>query len=122
MVGWLKALFGGRDNGLAAVKKVKRPADGDAAIRETLRKHGDDGTAPRHTLFYFYHGDQVALRQAALAKGYAVKPTVAENGSVLETDMPVDAASFEPVRMQMETWAKEFGAEFDGWECAVEKA
>lgn len=116
----LLGLIGDADDSDTEIVKTHEEGNGDAAIREVLAEHGDDGTRARHTLLYLYGGDQAGLRVAARASGYTVSLIEETNGSVLETTTSVDAASFEPVRLQMEAWATQFGATFDGWECAVE--
>jgi hypothetical protein len=107
------------DQGAKVIGRVA-PREGDAAIRAALAQHGDDGSKPRHTLFYFYDGDQDGLREAASAKGFSVTPVKSGSGSVLEATISVDEASFEPINQQMSAWAEQFGAEYDGWETAVE--
>jgi hypothetical protein len=91
----------------------------DDAVRGVLDEHGDDGTTPRHTLFYFYDGDIEGLTRAAQAAGYTANPTAKQPGVILERHMPVDEDSFDPVVERMEDWADEFGCTFDGWECQL---
>jgi hypothetical protein len=95
--------------------------DRDAEIRQVLASGGDDGRKPRHTLFYFYGGDFRGLGNRARAAGYDVRPTVNEDGVVLETTTAVDERSFESHKKRMEDWAEEFRSEYDGWECQVVK-
>src|SRR5262245_32630131 len=94
----------------------------DAEIRRVLASHSDDGLKPRHTVFYFYGGDFQSLGQRASDAGYDVRPTANQDGVILETTTAVDERSFEAHSKQMEDWAEEFGAEYDGWECQVVKA
>jgi hypothetical protein len=96
--------------------------DRDAQVRQVLAADGDDGHKPRHTLFYFYGGDFQGLGNAARGAGYDVRPTVFQDGVVLETTTAVDERSFESHSKRMEDWAEEFGCEYDGWECQVVKA
>ena len=91
----------------------------DAEVRRVLAEHGDDGQVPRHTLFYFYGGRVDELRSVAVGAGYKVSPTATKDGLVLETTIPVDAASFEAQSQQMQAWGDEFDSDYDGWECAV---
>jgi len=93
----------------------------DAEVRRVLAERGDDGQVPRHTLFYFYGGRIDELRKAAVAAGYKVRPTAAQDGVVLETLIPVDAKSFEAHAQRMEAWSEEFDSEYDGWECKLVK-
>lgn len=97
--------------------------DRDQAVRDALAGRGDDGSGPRHTLFFLYEGDQAGLRAAAVKAGFSARGSTGEDGeeygSVLEITAAVDEASFAPLRAQMELWADEFGAVYDGWECAV---
>jgi hypothetical protein len=108
-----------KPSGMNLRGSFRTPEEADADVRRALAEHGDDGASPRHTLFYFYGGDQGALRKAALAAGYSVRPTAQDDGSVLETTMSVDKESLSPVEIQMRAWAESCGAEYDGWECAV---
>jgi hypothetical protein len=94
-------------------------ADDDAEIRRQLLLEGDDGKAPRHTLFYFYGGDIQRLEQAARSNDFVTDRMAEDNGLILEKTLAVDEVSFAPVNAMMKHWAKEFGTEFDGWECAV---
>jgi hypothetical protein len=93
----------------------------DAEIRAALLKHGDDGTVPRHTLFYFYGGNFTALGDAAALAGYRTRPTAKYDGVILETETAVDAASFAPHAAQMAKWTDEFGCDYDSWECQLVK-
>jgi hypothetical protein len=94
-------------------------SDPNNRIREVLDEHGDDGTTPRHTLFYFYDGDIEELARATVAAGYTTTQTAKQPGVILETEMAVDEETFDPVVERMEDWADEFGCTFDGWECAM---
>ena len=91
----------------------------DEEIRHQLASHGDDGKAPRHTLWYFYGGDIEALRKAALSRNFVVRRATASPGLILEKTLPVDDVGFAPISASMGDWADKFGAEYDGWECAV---
>jgi len=95
------------------------PGEGDAAIREALGREGDDGTAARHAIFYFYGGDLAGLEKAALAQNFFTRPAKTTEGLILEKTIAVDAASFAPIEEQMEAWSEAFATEYDGWECAV---
>jgi hypothetical protein len=91
----------------------------DAMIRSSLETHGDSGITPRHTLFYFYGDDEGLgeLNEVARRAGYITRGDA--ESLVLETTMPVDAASFAPVSSMMQSWAAAFQLDYDGWECAV---
>ncbi len=91
----------------------------DDRVRNVLDEHGDDGTTPRHTLFYFYDGDIEGLSRAARAAGYTLTATVKQPGVILECHIPVDEEQFDPVVERMEDWADEYGCTFDGWECQL---
>jgi hypothetical protein len=93
----------------------------DDLIRLELLKEGDDGTTPRPTIFFFYGGNFKNLGFAAKKTGYYVRSTAQADGVILETTTAVDAASFAPHAAQMEKWAKQFGCEYDNWECEVVK-
>jgi len=92
---------------------------GDEKVRSALADLGDSGQTPRHTLFYFYHGNLDQLAAAAIRAGYKVGPTINNDGLVLETTIAVDEQSFAPRAQQMRAWADEFGSEYDGWECKL---
>ncbi len=94
-------------------------SDPDGQVRDVLDEHGDDGTTPRHTRFFFYNGDIEGLTQAAKASGYVTTPTTGKPGVILERHMAVDEESFDPVLERMEDWADEYDCTFDGWECEM---
>jgi len=95
------------------------PKQRDADVRRALAEYGDDGKVPRHTLFYFYGGRIDDLRNVAVAAGYETRPTVAQDGLVLEATLAVDAENFAAQSQRMQAWGDEFGSEYDGWECKV---
>jgi hypothetical protein len=92
---------------------------GDEKVRSALAERGDSGRTPRHTLFFFYHGNLDGLTAAATRAGYQVRPTTNNDGVVLETTIAVDEQSFAHYARWMDAWADEFGCEYDGWECRV---
>ncbi len=92
---------------------------GDASVRAALAEQGDDGSIPRHTLFYFYGGDLRALEDLATAQNYFVRPSQDGSGLIFEKTLAVDPASFESVAAQMQAWAQGCGSDYDGWECGV---
>jgi hypothetical protein len=101
-------------------RKPKRHTSSlDDEIRLTLQNDGDDGTEPRHSLFYLYGGDLSGLEHAAKAAGYKVRAAQAGDGVILEDSISVDEESFLPVAKRMEGWAREFQSEYDGWECEL---
>jgi hypothetical protein len=91
----------------------------DDEIRHQLLEHGDDGRTPRHTMFFFYEGNLQALQEVARANDFSVRRMVDGEGLILEKVLPVDEVNFDPVSAMMDSWAQQFGADFDGWECAV---
>jgi hypothetical protein len=91
----------------------------DDEVRDQLLAHGDDGKMTRHTLFFFFEGDLSGLEQAALACDFVPRRMVEREGLILEKTLAVDKVSFGPVGTMMEQWAEKFGADYDGWECAV---
>jgi hypothetical protein len=94
-------------------------ADRDSLVRSALIDRGDGGRTPRHTLFYFYHGDLTGLGSAAITAGYQVGPTVGGEGLVLETITAVDEDSFAIHAQRMDEWADAYGCDYDGWECQL---
>ena len=87
--------------------------DKDAPVRAILAGQGDNGSVPRHTLFYFYGGDFVTLGVAASATGYKTRPTADNDGIVLETMISVDEVTFKVRAERMEAWAEEFRCKYD---------
>jgi Regulator of ribonuclease activity B len=116
----LTSLFGlGKGSPSPTIISTPPPGEGDAAIREALAREGDDGTAARHAIFYFYGGDLAGLEEAALAQNFFTHPAKRKDGLILEKTIAVDAASLAPIEEQMEAWSAAFATEYDGWECAV---
>ena len=91
----------------------------DDEIRHQLSLHGDNGGTPRHTLFFFYEGNLEALEEAARANDFSARRMVESEGLILEKTLSVDEVNFDPVSALMDRWAEQFGADYDGWECAV---
>ena len=90
----------------------------DAMVRAALAEHGDTGVTPRHTLFYFYgDGDHDDLNEVAKRAGFITRGS--DDATILETTIPVDETSFEPVSAMMQSRAAAFQLDYDGWECAV---
>ena len=99
---------------------VKSPAlDRDSLVRSVLTDRGDSGETPRHTLFFFYHGDLDGLSRAAISAGYQASATVSRDALVLETVTAVDEASFAMHAQRMHEWAELYGCDYDGWECQL---
>ncbi len=94
-------------------------SDPNEEIRRQLASHGDNGQTPRDTLFYFYGGDLEGLEKAARSNDFVVRPTATSPGLILEKTLPVEEERFDATDALMNRWAEEFGAEYDGWECAV---
>ena len=91
----------------------------DQEVRDQLQSHGDDGTEPRETSFYFYDGDLARIEFLARQNGFSSRSTAVRTGTIITKTLAVDARSFSPVATLMEQWAEETGADYDGWECAV---
>jgi len=93
----------------------------DAEIRAFFAAATDDGRTPRETRFFFYGGEFIALAAAAGRAGYQVSFThitdPEEFGVKLIITTAVDEQTFTPLVEQMYAWQKEFGCDYDGWEC-----
>jgi hypothetical protein len=97
-------------------------ASSDDNVRRALEKQGDDGSKPRSVEFFFYKGDQVGLRAAAVAAGFTARKTDSDpNGSILSLTTPVDAATLDTLNTRFLDWSDRFKAEYDGWEAEVVK-
>ena len=94
-------------------------AEADDEVRQQLSAHGDNGSTPRHTLFYFYDGDIDLLDDLALSNGFATRRTIESHGLILEKTTSVDETSFAPIAAMIEEWALRCGADYDGWECEL---
>ena len=108
-----------RERTAAAVYEAEPSRDEkDAMVRAALADRGDNGVTPRHTLFFFYgEGDHDDLNEVARRAGFITSGR--DDGTILETTMAVDEASFAPVSSMMQSWAAAFQLDYDGWECAV---
>ena len=70
-------------------------------------------------MFYFYGGDIAALERTARAEDFSAQRMSEHDGLILEKTLSVDEASFAPVAALLESWAIQFRAEYDGWECEL---
>lgn len=94
----------------------------DDEVRRTLAKSDDDGSAPRNVDFFFYKGDQSALRVAATAAGFTARKSESDpNGSVLSLATPVNEAALNTLNIRFLDWSDRFKAEYDGWETELVK-
>jgi hypothetical protein len=105
-----------------APTRLEFQASRDDEIRRTLAKSGDDGSTPRNVDFFFYKGDQSALRAAATAAGFTARVTDSDpNGSVLSLTTPVNEAALNTLNTRFLDWSDRFKAEYDGWETELVK-
>jgi hypothetical protein len=104
---------------------VKRKAD--RALLEQLERQGDDMSAARHTLVFFYRrkderrDSELVLNPVAQrlqTAGWAICGLDAD-GVIAEAQRFVDPDTVNRLSEEMEAIAAEFGVDFDGWECAV---
>lgn len=94
----------------------------DDNVRRALTEHGDNGTTPRGVEFFFYGGDQAALRAAARQAGFQVRAAKGDRtGTILSRKTAVDVGSLTALNIQFLAWSSRFQAEYDGWETEVVK-
>ncbi|MDB5439961.1 MAG: hypothetical protein JWM33_2388 [Caulobacteraceae bacterium] len=94
----------------------------DERVRQSLAKHGDDGTKPRMVEFFFYGGDHAALRAAAKQQGFQTREAEGDRtGVILSRQTAVDSKTLAVLNGQFISWSNRFGAEYDGWETEVAK-
>jgi hypothetical protein len=94
----------------------------DERVRQALAKSGDDGTKPRMVDFFFYGGDQAALRVVARQQGFDTRKAEGDrDGVILSRRTAVDSKTLTILNTQFISWSNRFGAEYDGWETEVAK-
>lgn len=95
-------------------------------VRVQLRKHGDDGTKPRHVIHFAYpteRSNTLSKTDVHLLLGNLnVRFTETEdsNGVVFEHEREVASADFDDLTMDLAVRFSKAGWYYDGWECAVE--
>lgn len=100
----------------------------DRLVLEQLLDHGDDLSRRRHTLLFFYRVegdsrpapqifDRIISESGKL--GFAVANQT-DRALVVEGHKLVDPENLEALTSWCEGVAAETGADFDGWECAIE--
>ena len=90
--------------------------------RATLRvfeERGEDMGDVRHVVHYFYGGNFSALGATLSELGYAVRPTVNEDGIVAERHEAIGEAWRTSTLAHLCELADTYGVEYDGWEAAM---
>lgn len=94
----------------------------DDNVRRAIAEHGDDGTTPRGVEFFFYGGDQPALRAAATEAGFQARRAEGDRtGTILSRKTAVDVETLTELNVLFIAWSSRFQAEYDGWETEVVK-
>lgn len=94
----------------------------DERVRLSLAEHGDDGATPRLVDFFFYGGDQDALRVAAMQRDFQTRSAEGDRpGVVLSRRTSVDSKTLNSLNTQFLDWSSRFHVEYDGWETEVVK-
>jgi hypothetical protein len=96
------------------------------ALRQMLRIHGDDGTAPREVVHYAYPSKHhtpsppQAVRDYLAAHDGEVRNAVQKGGLLFIQQRDVLAETFDPFTAKLRADLAALGWDYDGWECAVE--
>jgi hypothetical protein len=94
----------------------------DEQVRHSLAQHGDDGKTPRMVDFFFYSGDQTALRTAAKHEGFQTRDVAGDrSGTILSRSTAVDSKTLTALNSQFLDWSSRYGVDYDGWEAPVAK-
>lgn len=94
----------------------------DEKVRRSLAEQGDDGATPRLVDFFFYGGDQTALRVAAMQRDFQTRKAEGDRpGIVLSRRTSVDSKTLNSLNSQFLDWTSRFHVEYDGWETEVVK-
>jgi hypothetical protein len=94
----------------------------DEQVRHSLAQHGDDGKKPRIVDFFFYGGDQTALRTAAKRQGFHTRGVEGERtGTILSRSTAVDSKTLTAFNSQFLEWSSRYRVDYDGWEAPVAK-
>lgn len=88
----------------------------DDAVRAKLREHGDDGSGPRDTRFYFYGGQFEQLGEEAANMGFAITPSRGRDGLILSKDVEVTNEALAELHLVFFDWVTRLDVEYDGWE------
>ena len=89
---------------------------------ETLKvfeDHGEDFSDVRHVVHYFYGGNFEALSAALSELGYAVRPTVNNDGVVAERHEAIGEDWRTSTLVHLCELADSYGVEYDGWEASL---
>lgn len=94
----------------------------DEQVRHSLAQHGDDGKRPRLVDFFFYGGDQAALRAAAKHQGFQAREVAGDRtGTILSRSTAVNSETLTALNNQFLEWSSRYGVDYDGWEAPVAK-
>ncbi|MFC3441397.1 hypothetical protein ACFOKF_09370 [Sphingobium rhizovicinum] len=90
--------------------------------KETLKvfaDRGEDFSDVRHVLHFMYGGNFEALGASLRELGYAVKPTVNEDGIIAERHEPIGEEWRTTTLVALCDLCDSYGVEYDGWEAAM---
>jgi hypothetical protein len=91
---------------------------------ETLKvftDRGEDMADVRHVVHYFYDGNFEALSVVLRELGYAVRPTVENDGVVAERHEAIGEEWRTTTLISLCELADTYGVEYDGWEASMER-
>ena len=72
--------------------------------------------------FFFYGGDQAALRTAAEHQGFQTRDVAGDRtGTILSRSTAVDSKTLTALNSQFLDWSSRYGGDYDGWEAPVAK-
>ena len=89
------------------------------ATLKVFEDHGEDFSDVRHVVHYFYGGNFEALSAALSELGYAVRPTVNNDGVVAERHGAIGEDWRTSTLVHLCELADSYGAEYDGWEASM---
>jgi hypothetical protein len=92
--------------------------------KETLRvflERGEDMHDIRHVVHYFYGGNPNGLGLALSELGYAIRPTVNDDGVIAERHESIGEEWRTTTLVHLCEVADIYGADYDGWEASMER-
>ena len=129
MIDWLRGLFEKRGDATRILPVAGgEPAPmgssaANAAVREALLAHGDDGSVPRHVVHWAYPASEGAASLAEISeylrKGGFDVSEASDGGVQFEHSSEVASVEFDGLTLELYRVMNASGWEYDGWECAV---
>jgi hypothetical protein len=89
------------------------------ATLKVFEDHGEDFSDIRHVLHYFYGGNFAALGAALTELGYAVRPTVNNDGVVAERHEVIGEDWRTSTLHHLCELADSYSVDYDGWEASM---